>query len=415
MKNGQNKCLVIFTLEFPYGKGEAFLENEIGILANHFSKVYVIPNDCLEDEQRLQFLPKNVIVLQAFNYMVKDISIIKTLLTNFFDAIRVYGYELKSQDNGSYKKYYKSLLHYLALDLHKKKRIKKIIDDYGLKDALFYDYWFVNSTISLSLLRREGRIKKLICRAHGFDLYDERQYEKVVSFRNFKLNYLDKVFTISKHGYRYLLEHTPEKNKHKIELSYLGVKNQNKSTLPDKQEKKQLLFVSCSRLLDFKRVHMIPQVLNELDSFIPIKWIHFGDGSCKHKLNEALLKVNKKITFEFKGNVPNQEVHDFYQNNYVDFFISLSNNEGLPVSMMEASAYGIPIIATIVNGVGEIVNDKTGIPLDINDTIKQMASCIDHGIEREFDRQFIQEHFQQNFNAISNYETFIKSLKSLPN
>ena len=47
--------------------------------------------------------------------------------------------------------------------------------------------------------------------------------------------------------------------------------------------------------------------------------------------------------------------------NDFDLFVNMSLSEGIPVSIMEAISFGIPIIATNVGGNAEIVNDETGV------------------------------------------------------
>ena len=45
----------------------------------------------------------------------------------------------------------------------------------------------------------------------------------------------------------------------------------------------------------------------------------------------------------------------------IDIFINVSSSEGLPVAIMEAISFDIPIIATNVGGTSEIVTPETGI------------------------------------------------------
>ena len=54
------------------------------------------------------------------------------------------------------------------------------------------------------------------------------------------------------------------------------------------------------------------------------------------------------------GNVNNNQVIDFYRTNPPHVFINVSSSEGVPVSIMEAISFGIPIIATDVGGNPEI-------------------------------------------------------------
>lgn len=62
----------------------------------------------------------------------------------------------------------------------------------------------------------------------------------------------------------------------------------------------------------------------------------------------------------------NQQVYDYYKSNKVDVFVNVSYSEGLPVSLMEASSFGIPVIATDVGGSAEIIDkeQKNGFLLD---------------------------------------------------
>ena len=48
----------------------------------------------------------------------------------------------------------------------------------------------------------------------------------------------------------------------------------------------------------------------------------------------------------------------------MDYFINLSDSEGIPVSIMEAMSVGIPIIARDVGGNREIVTNNNGCLLE---------------------------------------------------
>ena len=47
--------------------------------------------------------------------------------------------------------------------------------------------------------------------------------------------------------------------------------------------------------------------------------------------------------------------------NWADVFILPSRNEGLPISILEAMSYGMPVISTPVGGIPEVVNEQNGI------------------------------------------------------
>lgn len=65
------------------------------------------------------------------------------------------------------------------------------------------------------------------------------------------------------------------------------------------------------------------------------------------------------------GFIPNENVQEFYATHTVGAFLNVSESEGVPVSIMEAQSYGIPVIATDVGGTAEIVHDRqNGVLLD---------------------------------------------------
>ncbi len=393
--------IALFTLSFPYGNSENFLETEIKYLAKSFDEVIVFPSSLANNE--LRDVPSNVEVNTRLADL--EVSIVRVFFNQFHWFVSVYFSSLFSKEWKSYLKYFKSFFHYLALDLVKLQVLENTIKKEKLQDAVFYDYWFVNSTISLSILRKEKVINKVICRVHRFDLYDEIQFEGKVSFRNFKIRNLDFIYAISNEGRRYLETKIKQKYLCKLKISYLGVRV-NRTIVKIGE---RLLIVSCSSLLKRKRVLLLFKILNSLN--IPLKWVHFGDGVLFENLKEEIKKSTLNIEVDLKGQKRNEEIHEYYQKNRVDFFISLSTNEGLPVSMMEAQGYGIPIVAMDINGIPEIVNEDTGVLIPESTTQQEIVEIVKETIEKKtFDYDTIIEHFETNFSAENNYTNFSEGL-----
>ncbi|VEH39619.1 Glycosyl transferases group 1 [Fusobacterium varium] len=83
--------------------------------------------------------------------------------------------------------------------------------------------------------------------------------------------------------------------------------------------------------------------------------------------------------------------------------------------MMEVQSFGIPIIATNVGGVNEIVNEKTGILLSANPTILEIIDGIEKILnmsKNEYDEYRINSYinWHENFNAKKNYKDFVMEL-----
>jgi glycosyltransferase involved in cell wall biosynthesis len=118
------------------------------------------------------------------------------------------------------------------------------------------------------------------------------------------------------------------------------------------------------------------------------------------------------------GHYPNNELLDFYNHNKVDLFINTSSTEGIPVSIMEAQSFGIPVIATDTGAVREIVVEGTGSLLPVNFKTGELAKLIEHYAnltdnESDSIRMNAINNWETNFNAASNYKDFIMKVNSI--
>jgi glycosyltransferase involved in cell wall biosynthesis len=95
-----------------------------------------------------------------------------------------------------------------------------------------------------------------------------------------------------------------------------------------------------------------------------------------------------------------------------DIFLSTSKNEGIPIAMIETQLAGIPIVATDVGSVSEVViKNKTGILCDKSE--KQLIE----GIKKLALDKKLRSTFSKNakFMALENFSTskFIKTHKNI--
>lgn len=395
--------LVVLTIDYP----EPLLAKEIPYLSKAFDRVHVLyaitPSG---NESTTQF--DNIETVPLFTN--PDLSKpFKLFVRHFRFVVRIYLYTLFKKGNlWPYLRHYKSFLGYLLIEAERIEPLREYISRHDLGDAIFYDYWLVDSTLALTALKRRGIVSKTIARAHGFDLYDERQFESRVPFLEYRVAHLDKVFTICLHGQDYLKARVSSYLNKKVDMSYLGISSPFVAE-PSKDKLSNYTVVSCASMISIKRIDKIIDALKLVS--IDITWVHFGDGPLRESLEEASLKLPSNVRAVFYGNVCNAKVLEFYSLNFVDLFISLSESEGLPVSMMEAISFGIPILASSVNGIPEIVTEKTGVLIDKSANVTEVCSVLQQVLtDNRFDRNEIRGFFQSRFDASKNYESFIKKL-----
>ncbi|PWD97760.1 glycosyltransferase [Marinilabilia rubra] len=391
-----NYTLCLYTAQFPYGLGEQFIETEITYLAQAFERVVIIPAAA---EGTPRPLPANVEV-RMIDY--SGYSTVK--------GLRYVGFWIRHCINDVRRSTNKRLaistllrVGYQASVLHSFLKSNQL-----LGKALHYTYWFNEQSTLLAIIKEKKMIDRFISRAHGFDLYEERNFFGYIPFRKLQLHYVSKLYLIAADGLDYMQEKYPA-YKNKYEVSHLGVEQKHPFEAKVNHSDTYTL-VSCSRMVDIKRVYLIVEALAQIKN-IPIHWVHFGNGPLFaeiKRLSQKLLPLS--IEAELKGHVDNIEIFNYYRNCQPDCFINVSSTEGLPVSIMEALSFGIPVVATNVGGTSEIVNNLTGklIPSDSSGTFiaNAIINIFKTHSRSSKQRSKIRDFWHQNFNARNNYSTF---------
>ena len=279
-----------------------------------------------------------------------------------------------------------------------------------------HSYWMHEQAMIGVLLKRKYPDITFVTRCHGFDAYEFRPKAKYVPFRTIIFNEVDTIFCVSAKLKEYL--ETTYKNmvRGKVMTAYLGTLDHGLAPF----NSGKFRIISCSNLIAIKRVHLIIEALSLLDDSIQIEWLHIGDGPLRKDLEtkaKTLLKEN--VSWCFMGKMDNERLMELYAQSGADSFITLSETEGLPVSILEAISFGIPVIATDVGGISEIVSSENGIlldpkgrPTDAADAILQMmnnssegTNLLRNGARRIWERDFNADiNYKRFFNLISNRE-----------
>jgi glycosyltransferase involved in cell wall biosynthesis len=118
----------------------------------------------------------------------------------------------------------------------------------------------------------------------------------------------------------------------------------------------------------------------------------------------------------FTGYLPQAQVMNLYRETGFDVFVNVSDAEGLPVSLMEASSAGIPMVATNVGGSNEIVNAANGVLLDADPSVDDIAAALLIFHRRAVAgvyRQRARSYWAKNYHAQVNYNKFGHDLACL--
>ena len=129
---------------------------------------------------------------------------------------------------------------------------------------------------------------------------------------------------------------------------------------------KSILYVG--RLEPVKGVQYLVRAMKRVHDTIPdARLIIIGDGTERAMLEALSTHLGIQNHVQFGGEVPHEKVLSFMQQ--ADVFVLPSLSEGFPMVIIEALACGLPVIASRVGGVPEIItNEANGYLVEAKDT-----------------------------------------------
>lgn len=402
--------LILFTDSFPFGNAEPFLETEIIFLAQQFEHILLIPFSARGTITRS--LPKNVhftdpLWPEKWSFRKKvwhgvlNRASLSIHLREFFQ-FRVY----------ARKKNFSAWLYSLIVTRHLccQPNLMKVIR--ANAQAVFYFYWGMNSSWLIPFLRERFPLAKIVTRFHRIDLYSYlAENADYMPMQSELLRYASRSVFISRDGLNYARKKFGAA--FRGDVFPLGVFDHGMT--PGSADG-VFKIVSCSRMVPVKRLNIIIEALALID--FPVEWTHLGDGPLRRKLTETVFNLPPYIRVNFLGQKNNQEVVQYYATHPIDLFINVSSSEGIPVSIMEALAAGIPVLATSVGGTPELVDSRVGglLPSSINgqQLSQQIISFKKRLLEEgESLRQMARVRWAEKACAEVVYENFTTFLKNL--
>ena len=413
----QTKRLVVFLSNFPYGFSEPYFGTELPYLAKHFDQISLVPADLAPSisTEKLSFdLPENARVEE---WKVKQFSkfngleIFKMLLSPIFRQ-ELWNLVFKFKPNSrslALKTCVSSWLRAMSFAEHLAQT--NLVS--GLNEnVVLYSYWCTDLSLAMAMLKEQGFTQTMITRIHAWDLYFDRDPSGYLPFRSFIFSKLDGVYPISEKGRNYLLETLGSEFGPQLRVARLGT--EPLQSKPYVREAKILRILSISKIIPLKRLDLLIESLGIAQRSISIVWHHLGGDDAQTKaLAESKLKGVDFTFFAFQGKV---RYYQQLEENTYDLFINLSTKEGLPVSMMECMSLGIPVLATDVGAVSEIVDhEKNGWLISVDSDAKSIAEKICSIAllteeEMQQTRQAAYLKWDSNFNSIRNYSDFSEKL-----
>jgi glycosyltransferase involved in cell wall biosynthesis len=188
----------------------------------------------------------------------------------------------------------------------------------------------------------------------------------------------DKVFTVSEQIAQHLrrsVGDAPSMNK--IEVLHLGVGGTPKIRLDRRSARASVgvdpsapLIVSASRLSPQKALHVLLEAMTKLDPEVLL--VIAGEGPLEAALKEQADAAGLSERVRFTGF--RSDVADLIA--AADVFCLSSIWEGVPLSAQEAILLGVPVVATDVGGMSELIADGTSGRLVPRDDSGALADAL---------------------------------------
>jgi glycosyltransferase involved in cell wall biosynthesis len=127
-----------------------------------------------------------------------------------------------------------------------------------------------------------------------------------------------------------------------------------------------------------KQLPLLIDALAQWDQ-CPLEWVHIGGGDDEEAVTAYAIKKldgNPLVTYQLKGSISPERVRGLYQRKPFDVFINVSQNDGMPVAIIEAMHEGIPVIAPRTGGIPEMVDDSIGCLFDKNGGVDEIISAL---------------------------------------
>lgn len=269
---------------------------------------------------------------------------------------------------------------------------------------------FFSGTATIAML-----VSKLIgttysITAHGSALLVDRVLIKE------KLEHAKFVISISQYNKNFMLKVDPDCD-NKVFVVHCGL-NPDKFLPAPPNKNPVFTLLAIGRMVWEKAYEYLIETCRILrDEGIEFRCLLIGDGPERDKLEKLIEQYDLWQNIELLGVVLQERIQDYY--NQADAFILTSVSEGIPVVIMEAMSKQLPVVASDITGIPELVEESVSgylvppkSPQAYADAVKKLIQnpeqCVAMGKKG---RQKIQAEFAIDKNIQQLYDIYQAQLK----
>lgn len=139
----------------------------------------------------------------------------------------------------------------------------------------------------------------------------------------------------------------------------------NEAVLVREVNRETFVLLCPASLLPVKGHVYLLEALTQLPEYVQL-WLA-GEGPLRSTLESKVQELGLRERVRFLGYLPHDKLLDLYRSKQVDAVVLPSVdlgeglNEGIPVALMEAMAFGYPVVATATGGIPELLREGAGL------------------------------------------------------
>ncbi|WP_136193393.1 glycosyltransferase [Actinomyces procaprae] len=349
--------LVVFTDKYPFDVGEEFFEQEINYLAERFAEVWVVPTRLGVGASKTRQLPQNV---SAVLLPLEDGRSWKQRVLGYLPKLmagpgRVELGNMRRSASCAVRELHFAVDVLYRFDLFTRTRLYR--EQLAGRPLIAYGYWLYYGAGMAQMLRATHDAPvAAVSRAHAYDVNESYTPQGHLPGRRRLIGGLDEVYPISQYAASFLTPYQSPAGGARLEIRHLGVPASGRGDC----SREPVCIVSCSHLGPHKRVDRIADAVGVLcRGGRHVHWTHIGehDQQRLEAMREYATRVAPEATVSFLGHQSNARTRALLKTAGYTMLVNSSSAEGIPVSIMEAMAAGLPVVATDVGGTREIVHD----------------------------------------------------------
>lgn len=364
------RTICVVTARTPCGPGEEFVWPEIAALAARNVAVLVFPMRPLISRKLWFSVPEGVLVCRVPTASVREVLAIMGI--GLRDPVRTLR-ALRATVHGS-----RQAKHALKniMVFGRGLVLASICRDKGVSHI--HAHWG-STTATAALVASSITGIPWSFTLHRWDIYDANMLVAKTQSAEF-------LRCISSRGVQDTSNQLPSALSGKVHLVHLGV------DLRALEQSRQLPYqvhdcvtIACvARMVPVKGHAVLLKALSALKTWgVGFRAIFVGDGPLLDETRTLRESLGLTAEVQLLGRLDHSEVMALYSQQNIDIAVSSSLTlgqhefEGIPVSLIEAMAAGVPVVATDCGGTSELIGDGAGILVPCDDPMAMATALRD--------------------------------------